>query len=81
MTQMEEKMPARGVRTPLLAWGEDAMRTGTNETGFKAYLQCATRERTGGGVGTEARTDCVCNSNGDQFLVRIDLVSINTTKC
>lgn len=75
-------MPARGVRTPLLAWGDNGMRmrTRTNETRFETYLQSTTRERTGGGVGTEARADSVGNSNGDQFLVRIDLVAIDTAK-
>lgn len=47
---------------------------------FESYLQSTTGKGTGGGVGTETRADRVGDSNGDQFLVGIDLVSVNTAK-
>lgn len=43
-------------------------------------LQGGTGKRASGGICAEARTDGVCNTNGNEFLVGIDFVIVQTSK-
>lgn len=43
-------------------------------------FECRTREGTGGGIGIEARPDSISNTDGNQFLIGVDLVTVDTSK-
>ena len=52
-------------------WGPDA----------RLGLECRTGERTGGRVGSEAGSDSVCDADGDQFLVGVNLIVVDASEC
>ena len=57
--------------------GEDTSNRGPDtRLGFERR----TREGTGGRVGTEARSDGVGDTDGDQFLVGVNLITVNAPK-
>ena len=56
---------------------EDTSRGSTN-TGLR--LESRTRERTGGGVSRENSADKVSNTDGDEFLVGVNFVAIDTAE-
>ena len=43
-------------------------------------FECRTREGTGGRIGTEARSDSVGNTDGNQFLIGVNLIIVDTSK-
>lgn len=57
--------------------GEDA---GSGSAHARFGLQSRTREGTGSGVCTENSADSVCDTDGDEFLIRVDLVAVHTTE-
>lgn len=76
-------------RDPVESGGQAIQGNNDNNGGNYASCWCAntrfgfqggTREGAGGGICTKARANGVSNSNGDQLLVRIDLISIQTPK-
>lgn len=44
-------------------------------------FECRTREGTGSRVGSEARSNSVCDADGDQFLVGVNRIAVNASKC